>query len=396
MKKVNIIGKTVMLVTIIAGITSVKTIPANATEQDGHWEPRTVEQIKADIQGNDYTIVWGDTLGAISGATNISVDKLQTWNSITDANVIYAGHTLTFEGNVATVKDESGDTISQTIITDEDKNDPTQPIGEDATETLPETNVTGTTETNNEASETTDSTVNAETQTTTDSTTANQGAETTTPDNTVNTNENGTSTSDNSGSQATDNSQSGNSQQGSATPETEKVLGVPFISQGNTMLCEGTSLLEALTYKGITNQDLMTFVNTMPISPDNNPYNGYSGEWRHNVSGTYQGMMADPVVQWASANGGNAVNITGAGAEGIKNEIRNGNPVVAWVTYQYATPEFRQMPWGNAVWNGHVVCVDGFKDGAYHVVDPVFGASWVNSTTFENSFKTTGMAVAVR
>jgi hypothetical protein len=60
MKKVNFVGKTIMLVTVIAGITSVKTIPTNATEQDGHWEPRTVEQIKADIHGNDYTIVLGD------------------------------------------------------------------------------------------------------------------------------------------------------------------------------------------------------------------------------------------------------------------------------------------------------------------------------------------------
>ena len=42
------------------------------------------------------------------------------------------------------------------------------------------------------------------------------------------------------------------------------------------MLCEGTSLLEALHYKGVaTNQDLMTFVKSMPLSPDNNPNNGF-------------------------------------------------------------------------------------------------------------------------
>ena len=48
----------------------------------------------------------------------------------------------------------------------------------------------------------------------------------------------------------------------------------------------------------------------------------------------------------------------------------------------YAAPEFKQMSWGRAVWNGHVVNVDGFKDGAYHVVDPVFGARWINANTF--------------
>lgn len=179
-------------------------------------------------------------------------------------------------------------------------------------------------------------------------------------------------------------------------PSEEKLLNVPVVWQGNTMLCEGASLLQGLRYKGVTNQDLLTFVNSMPRTNDNNPYHGYSGEWRHNVSGTYQGMMADPVVQWAKKVGGNTANISGKGTAGIKNEIRKGNPVVTWITYNYASPQFKQMPWGRAVWNGHVVLVDGFKNGAYHVVDPVFGAKWINASTYENAFNVTGMAVAVR
>ena len=177
---------------------------------------------------------------------------------------------------------------------------------------------------------------------------------------------------------------------------TDKVLGVPFVSQGNTMLCEGSSLLEGLLYKGYTTQNLSQFVQSMPLSADNNPYDGYSGEWRHNVDGTYQGMMATPVVQWAAKYGSKAVNISGQGTAGIKRQITNGNSVVAWITYDYEAPEFKQMSWGRAVWNGHVVNVDGFKDGAYHVVDPVFGTRWINAGTFENAFNVTGMAVAVR
>ena len=99
---------------------------------------------------------------------------------------------------------------------------------------------------------------------------------------------------------------------------TQKVLGVPFVSQGNTMLCEGSSLLEGLLYKGYTTQNLSQFVQSMPLSADNNPYDGYSGEWRHNVDGTYQGMMATPVVQWAAKYGSKAVNISGQGTAGIK------------------------------------------------------------------------------
>ena len=162
------------------------------------------------------------------------------------------------------------------------------------------------------------------------------------------------------------------------------------------MLCEGSSLLEGLLYKGYTTQNLSQFVQSMPLSADNNPYDGYSGEWWHNVDGTYQGMMATPVVQWAAKYGSKAVNISGQGTAEIKREITNGNSVVAWITYDYAAPEFKQMSWGRVVWNGHVVNVDGFKDGAYHVVDPVFGARWINADTFENAFNVTGMAVAVR
>lgn len=182
-----------------------------------------------------------------------------------------------------------------------------------------------------------------------------------------------------------------NNAQPAASSET--LLNVPFISQGDTMLCEGTSLLMALHYKGVTGQGIYQFVNSMPRSSDNNPYNGYAGEWSHNVDGTYQGMMAAPVVQWANSVGGHATGISGL--EAVKNSVRNGNPAVTWITYQYAAPEFKQMPWGRAVWNGHVVLVDGVKPGYIHVVDPVFGASWIGEGTFANSFNTTGMAVSV-
>jgi len=173
------------------------------------------------------------------------------------------------------------------------------------------------------------------------------------------------------------------------------LLNIPFITQGNTMLCEGASLLQALHYKGVTKQTLTSFVNTMPKSTNNNPYNGYAGEWRYNVDGTYQGMMSAPLIQWAKNNGGNAVDITGTGISNVKNEVQKGNPVVTWITYNYATPQFKKMSWGNAVWNGHVVTVDGYKPGYIHVVDPVFGSKWINETTFTNAFNTTGMAVSV-
>ncbi|EPH72862.1 LysM domain protein, partial [Enterococcus faecalis 02-MB-BW-10] len=68
------------------------------------WTPRTAEQIKAEIKGNEYTIVWGDTLSAISQATNITVQKLADMNKIANVDLIYAGNKLSFDGNVASVQ----------------------------------------------------------------------------------------------------------------------------------------------------------------------------------------------------------------------------------------------------------------------------------------------------
>lgn len=96
------------------------------------WTPRTVEQIKADIKGNEYTIVWGDTLSGISQATNITVQKLADINKIGNVDLIYAGNKLVFEGNVATVQNSAGETVAQTVIQDTDKVNPTQPVGQPA------------------------------------------------------------------------------------------------------------------------------------------------------------------------------------------------------------------------------------------------------------------------
>ncbi|EOB3445291.1 LysM peptidoglycan-binding domain-containing protein [Enterococcus faecalis] len=96
------------------------------------WTPRTAEQIKAEIKGNEYTIVWGDTLSAISQATNITVQKLADMNKIANVDLIYAGNKLSFDGNVASVQNSAGETVAQTVIQDKDKVNPSQPVGQPA------------------------------------------------------------------------------------------------------------------------------------------------------------------------------------------------------------------------------------------------------------------------
>ncbi|MGM0209186.1 hypothetical protein IGI96_003710 [Enterococcus sp. DIV0421] len=117
-----------VLAVAIVGVGVVNPLTASAAE----WTPRTVEQIKADIakaKDNKYTIVWGDTLSGISQTTNLTVRKLADLNKIANVDLIYAGNTLVFEGKVATVQNKQGETIAQTVIQPEDKNDASKPVG---------------------------------------------------------------------------------------------------------------------------------------------------------------------------------------------------------------------------------------------------------------------------
>lgn len=113
------------------------------------WTPRTADQIKAEIKGNEYTIVWGDTLSAISQATNITVQKLADMNKIANVDLIYAGNKLSFDGNVASVQNSAGETVAQTVIQDKDKVNPSQPVGQPAQETTTNNVATDNTQTGN-------------------------------------------------------------------------------------------------------------------------------------------------------------------------------------------------------------------------------------------------------
>ncbi len=116
---------------VLGGILLTGVQSIQASEADGKWEARSVEQIKKDVEGkSEYTIVWGDTLSGISLATNITMDKLASLNGIGDYNLIFAGNKLLFEGNVVTVQDKNGVVTDQQRVTEADKVVPNQPIGE--------------------------------------------------------------------------------------------------------------------------------------------------------------------------------------------------------------------------------------------------------------------------
>ena len=90
----------------LIGLSSVQTT-VQASEEDGVWVARTVEQVKADIQKEDnffkYEIKWGDTLSVISEATNIPVDVLKEMNRVSDRNLFLPHNELLYtEGESVT------------------------------------------------------------------------------------------------------------------------------------------------------------------------------------------------------------------------------------------------------------------------------------------------------
>ncbi|EMF0105871.1 LysM peptidoglycan-binding domain-containing protein, partial [Enterococcus hirae] len=172
-----------------ATIGGVALATAHEKVAAAEWTPRTVEQIKADMKGNEYTIVWGDTLSGISQATNISVQKLADMNKIANVDLIYAGNKLVFDGNVATVQNNKGETVAQSVIQNEDKVVANQPVGQPVQDTT--SNNTTNSATQSTTTPSTDNTVTGNTQTggqttentgsTTPSTPENNGVTTQTP-----------------------------------------------------------------------------------------------------------------------------------------------------------------------------------------------------------------------
>ena len=156
--------KILRVLAIGATIGGVALATAHEKVAAAEWTPRTVEQIKADMKGNEYTIVWGDTLSGISQATNISVQKLADMNKIANVDLIYAGNKLVFSGNVATVQNNKGETVAQSVIKPQDKVDSTKPVGQPATSQGTTSNNTTNSATQNTTTPSTGNTVTGNTQ----------------------------------------------------------------------------------------------------------------------------------------------------------------------------------------------------------------------------------------
>lgn len=188
---------------------------------------------------------------------------------------------------------------------------------------------------------------------------------------------------------------------GSQSVASYVLLNAPFINQysaGYPMGCEAASLLQALQVKGYAkNYNLKSFIKEMPMSSNNNPNNGFSGKPDNVVSGIYHSIYAKPLANWGNKYG-KVADISGVSVETLKDELRKGNPVVVYVTGDYAAPRYGKYWWGTGIDNAHVVTLDGFNqsNNSYHISDPAGGKYWVSGSKFEASYNLRKSAVVVR
>lgn len=107
MKKVKSKWVVATVFTAMVGISAFAPMEASAAE----WNARTPQQIQITDRSH-YDIVWGDTLWAISEASNVSIEALVEINHIANRDLILAGNYLVIEGNVVSVTQQNGQTDS--------------------------------------------------------------------------------------------------------------------------------------------------------------------------------------------------------------------------------------------------------------------------------------------
>ncbi|MDR2035835.1 MAG: C39 family peptidase [Coriobacteriales bacterium] len=180
------------------------------------------------------------------------------------------------------------------------------------------------------------------------------------------------------------------------------LLPTPFIDQlaaDAPMGCEAAALLQALHTKGYATQyNLALFLLQMPLAEDDNPHHGFSfTPYEELGEDCYQGIFAAPLAAWGTQYG-DVADISGASLDELKQELLSGNPVVVFVTQDFATPEWQDWWFGPAVNNAHVMTLAGFENstGQVYLVDPHRGPRWVDQNVFLASYLATAGAVVVR
>lgn len=109
-------------------------VSTNTRVEAAEWVPNTPQMLNIKSGQTSYTLVFGDTLWAISQRVNLTVQTLADINNINlgtgEQYFLPVGRIIYFNGDKVTVKESNGNVISETVITDDQKVNPNQNVGE--------------------------------------------------------------------------------------------------------------------------------------------------------------------------------------------------------------------------------------------------------------------------
>lgn len=176
---------------------------------------------------------------------------------------------------------------------------------------------------------------------------------------------------------------------------TQIMLDVPVINQhksGLALGCEAMATLMALEYKAGKDFDNYTFGINMPKDTTQvKTRNGYSGitQWGDpevgfvgDITGRKMGctVYPKPLVNYVNNLGYNAEDLSGSGFDSLLEEVKKGNPVVAWVSLNMNTPNdwtYWKTAQGKSIrvtFSAHSVTISGVDDKYVYYNDSWTGA----------------------
>lgn len=176
-----------------------------------------------------------------------------------------------------------------------------------------------------------------------------------------------------------------------------EVTGIPFINQKVNQVyngCEAASLLMALQYKGLATEHNLHSFATALTKHDTDPHQGFIHSIFDLEPKNVTHWIAPDALTRFGLNYGSVQDISGSGVDTLKNYIRQGKPVVVYVTSNFNYP----TSWdGEVPLNLHVVLLTGYNSitGNYIVLDPWSGRKIILKQKFESIYNLMKYAVVV-
>ena len=180
-------------------------------------------------------------------------------------------------------------------------------------------------------------------------------------------------------------------------PVTESYnLPVPLIMQNPELPngCEVTSLTEVMNYKGY-GVDKCTMADYYLPKGQGDPNSVFIGNPRDNTGWYCFAPVLQQTVNNYNASNGTGIstqNLSGSDVSALYNQIRNGNPVVVWITLRYQSPRYAR---NGRYSNLHCIVLSGFDDNNVYTTDPIYGKQTINRGTFESVWNAMGRRAMV-